>query len=114
MKKEKTKILKERYAGSFTGKKSKVLVTLDTAKEKKPQQEQKNLFGDKDQLYNTLQEEISIVVAMIQVNHESIDKKKEQNVGLQKRKDNLERAARTAAKMRDEELSKKKEEKLKR
>ncbi len=76
--------------------------------------EQTNLFGDKDQLYNTLQEEISIVVAMIQANQEAISKKKDQVVGLQKRKDNLERAARTVAKMRDEELKKKKEEKLKR
>ena len=98
MKKEKTKILKEKYAGSFGGKRD---------------EEQKNLFGDKDQLYNTIQEEISIVVAMIVANQDSIDKKKDQNTALQKRKDNLERAARTAAKMRDEELSKKKKEKLK-
>ena len=91
MKKEKSKILKEKYAGSFTGKRD---------------EEQAPLFGDKDQLYNTIQEEISIVVAMIVSCQDSIDKKEEQIVVLKKRKDNLERAARTAAKMRDEELSK--------
>ena len=79
---------------------------------KKP--EQTNLFGEKDQLYNTIQEEISIVVDMIKGCQDAIDKKEEQISTLQKRKNNLERAAKTAAKLRDEELSKKKEEKLKR
>ena len=76
--------------------------------------EQTNLFGEKDQLYNTIQEEISIIVAMIKANQDSIEKKEDQNTALQKRKDNLERAAKTAAKLRDEELKEKKEEKLKR
>jgi len=92
MKKEKREILKEKYAGSFGGKRD---------------EQQTNLFGEKDQLYNTIQEEISIVVSMIGSCQDSIDKKEEQIVILQKRKDNLERAAKTAAKMRDEELSKK-------
>lgn len=70
-------------------------------------EEQTNLFGEKDQLYNTIQEEISIVVDMIKGCQDSIDKKEDQIKDLQKRKDKLERAARTAAKMRDEELSKK-------
>lgn len=92
MKKEKTKILKEKYAGSFGGKRD---------------DEQTNLFGEKDQLYNTIQEEISIVVDVIKGCQDSIDKKEDQIKELQKRKDKLERAAKTAAKMRDEELSKK-------
>ena len=92
MKKEKREILKQKYAGSFGGKRDG---------------EQTSLFGEKDQLYNTIQEEISIVVSMIGSCQDSIDKKEEQIVILQKRKDNLERAAKTAAKMRDEELSKK-------
>ena len=76
--------------------------------------EQKNLFGDKDQIYNTIQSEISIIVAGIGSCHDSIEKQKEKLVIFQKRKDNLEKAARSVAKMRDEELKKKKEEKLKR
>lgn len=107
MKKEKKEKLKEK-------KEEKILTKGGVAISIRKPGEQTNLFGDKDQLYNTIQEEISIVVAMIVANQDSIDKKKDQNTALQKRKDNLERAARTAAKMRDEELSKKKEEKLKR
>ena len=74
---------------------------------KKDKGEQTNLFGEKDQLYNTIQEEISIVVDVIKGCQDSIDKKEDQIKELQKRKDKLERAAKTAAKMRDEELSKK-------
>ncbi|MCK4760493.1 MAG: hypothetical protein KAT69_10620 [Candidatus Aminicenantes bacterium] len=76
--------------------------------------EQKNLFGDKDQIYNTIQSEISIIVAGIVSCHESIEKQKDKLTILQKRKDNLERAARSVVKIRDEELSRKKGEKLKR
>lgn len=92
MKKEKREILKEKYAGSFGGKRD---------------EEQTSLFGEKDQLYNTIQEEISIVVEVIKGCQDSIDKKEDQIKELSKRKDKLERAAKTAAKMRDEELSKK-------
>lgn len=76
--------------------------------------EQTNLFGDKDQIYNTIQSEISIIVAGIVSCHESIEKQKDKLTILQKRKDNLEKAARSVAKLRDEELKKKKEKKLKR
>lgn len=115
MKKEKREILKERYAGSFVGKKEdkkgndKILKEggVAVALSGPRSEEQTNLFGEKDQLYNTIQEEISIVVAMIKACQDAIDKKEEMISALQKRKDNLERAARTAAKMRDEELSKK-------
>ncbi|GAG39007.1 unnamed protein product [marine sediment metagenome] len=75
--------------------------------------EQKNLFGDKDQIYNTIQAEISIIVAEIGACHDSIGKQEDKIHIRQRRKDNLERAARSIAKMRDEELKKKKEEKSK-
>ncbi len=74
--------------------------------------EQTNLFGDKDQIYNTIQAEISIIVAGIGACHDSIGKQEDKIHILQVRKDNLERAARSVAKLRDEELKKKKEEKL--
>ncbi|MCK4646639.1 MAG: hypothetical protein KAU46_10330, partial [Candidatus Aminicenantes bacterium] len=73
--------------------------------------EQTNLFGDKDQIYNTIQAEISIIVAGIGACHDSIGKQEDKIHILQVRKDNLERAARSVAKLRDEELKKKKEEK---
>ncbi|MCK5127960.1 MAG: hypothetical protein KAR42_17005 [candidate division Zixibacteria bacterium] len=81
--------------------------------EKKKDQGQANLFGDKDQIYNTIQTEISIIVSQIGSRQDSIDKQKVQIIVLQKRKDSLERAARSVAKMRDEEIKRKKEERLK-
>ena len=72
--------------------------------------DQTNLFGDKDQIYNTIQSEISIIVAGIGTCNDSISKQRDKLIILQKRKDNLERAARSVAKLRDEELSKKKEQ----
>ena len=105
MKEEKTK--KDQRGFGFTPNKK----DAEPAKEKKPPQEQKNLFGDKDQIYNTIQAEISIIVAGIGSCYDSIEKQKEKVVIFQRRKDNLERAARSVAKMRDEELSKKKAEK---
>ena len=105
MKKEKTKILKERYAGSFTGKKSKVLVTLDTAKEKKP--DQPNLFGEQDQVYNTIQEAISTATAAIVSGQEAISKKEDQVADLMEWKQKLEKAALTVAKRRDAKLTEK-------
>lgn len=97
-KKKEEKILKGGPALSLSGQKSG---------------EQSNLFGDKDQIYNTIQAEISILVAGIGACHDSIGKQEDKIHIFQRRKDNLERAARSIAKMRDEENKKKKEEKLK-
>lgn len=105
MKKEKVKILKEKYAGSFTGKRSKILVTLDTAKEKKP--DQPNLFGEQDQVYNTIQEALSTATADIASAQEAISKKEDQIVVLMEWKQKLEKSALTVAKLRDAKLEKK-------
>lgn len=73
---------------------------------KKP--EQPNLFGEADQLYNTIQEEISIVVAMIETTQEAISKKEDLLADLKERKQKLDKAAATAVKVRDKELKEKK------
>jgi len=95
MKKEKTKILKEKHADSFEGKKTK------------KKDDQPNLFGEQDQVYNTIQEEISIIVAAIVSGQEAISKKEDQIADLMERKQKLEKAAITVAKIRDEKLKKK-------
>lgn len=95
------KLIKEKYAESFTGKRTK-------EEAGKSIEAQAPLFGEKDQLYNTLQEEISIVVAAIEAGREAISKKEDQVRDLIERKNKLEKAASTAAKYRDEDLEKKK------
>ena len=76
-------------------------------KVKKPQEENQPLFGEKDQVYNTIQEEISIVVDAIKGCQDSIEKKEEQITALEKRKAQLDIAAVTVAKLRDGALEKK-------
>lgn len=81
----------------------------DKAKEKAV--DQPNLFGEQDQVYNTIQEEISIVVDAIKGCHDAIEKKKEQLEDLEKRKWKLDKAAVTVAKLRNGALKKKGKEK---
>ena len=100
--KKHTEVVKEKYAGSFTGKKDKILVTLDTTKEKKP--DQPNLFGEQDQVYNTIQEAISTATADIVSAQEAISKKEDQVAALMEWKQKLEKAALTVAKLRDSKL----------
>lgn len=85
-------------------------------KEPKKKPDQPNLFGEQDQVYNTIQEEISIIVAGIVSAQEAISKKEDQVADLMERKQKLEKAAITVAKLRDAKLEKKpgkKEEKKK-
>lgn len=112
MKKEKSKILKEKYAGKFTGKGDKA--KLEKAREETKKPDQPNLFGEQDQVYNTIQEEISIVVAAIVSAQEAISKKEDQVADLMERKQKLEKAAVTVAKLRDSKLGKKRKKKEKR
>jgi len=137
MKKEKTKILKEKYAGSYKGTRNEGEAKLEKAKDPKekfkradklplevskrsdkptppppPKKgDQPNLFGEQDQVYNTIQEEISIIVAAIVAGQEAISKKEDQIADLMERKQKLEKAAVTVAKLRDSKLEKKKEKK---
>ncbi len=76
----------------------------EKAKDKAKTADQPNLFGEQDQVYNAIQEEISIVVDAIKGCQDTISKKEEQAVDLQKRKDSLEKAAATVAKYRDRAL----------
>jgi len=74
--------------------------------------DQPNLFGEQDQVYNTIQEEITIVIALAEACEETISKKEDQLEELWKRKRKLDKAAATVAKLRDAGLKKKgKEEK---
>ena len=77
-------------------------------KAKEKAADQPNLFGEQDQVYNTIQEEISIVVDAIQSCQDSIEKKEDQLTELIGRKGKLDRAAETVAKLRDKTLKKKK------
>ena len=95
MKGKKAKMLKKKYAGSFTGKRNK------------KKEEEQPLFGEHDQAYNTIQEEITIVVDEMKGCRDSIDKKKERLEDLEKRKGRLEKAAATVAKLRDGALEEK-------
>ena len=81
-------------------------------KDPKKKPDQPNLFGEQDDAYNTIQEEITIVVDAIQGCRDIIKKKDEQLTELITRKGKLDRAAETVAKLRDGALKKKtKEEK---
>jgi len=98
MKKEKTKILKEKYAGSFGGKRDKP--------------DQPNLFGDQDFVFSALQEELSVIHSMIERTIESIDKKKELLDDLKRRKQQLDKAAVMVKDAKHFLKEKKKEEKV--
>lgn len=87
---------------------------MKPAKEKDPKKkpDQPNLFGEQDEVYNTIQEEITIVADAIQGCHDAIGKKEDQLDDLQKRSQKLHAAAATVAKLRDAGPKKKaKEEK---
>jgi len=73
--------------------------------------DQPNLFGEQDQVYNTIQEEISIIVATMVAGQEAISKKEDQLADLSERKQKLEKAAVTVAKLRDAKLKKKEKRK---
>ena len=75
-------------------------------KKAKPQEDQP-LFGEKDQVYNTIQEEITIVADAIKGCYDAIEKKEDQLDDLQKRSEKLHKAATTVAKLRDGALEKK-------
>ena len=77
-------------------------------KDPKKKPDQPNLFGEQDQVYNTIQEEISIIVAGIVSGQEAISKKEDQVADLMERKQKLEKAALTVAKLRDAKLGEKK------
>jgi len=112
MKKEKREILEKKYAGSFKGTKNEGEAKLEEAKDpKKKKPDQPNLFGEQDQVYNTIQEEISIIVAAIVSGQEAISKKEDQIADLMERKQKLEKAALTVAKLRDSKLKKREKEK---
>lgn len=112
MKKEKREILKKKYTGSFKGTKNEGEEKLEEAKDpKKKKPDQPNLFGEQDQVYNTIQEEISIVVAAIEAGNEAISKKEDQVADLMERKRKLDLAAVTVAKLRDAKLKKKERKK---
>lgn len=70
-------------------------------KTKKKAADQPNLFGEQDEVYNTIQEEITIVADAIQGCHDAIEKKEDQLGDLQKRSQKLHTAAATVAKIRD-------------
>ncbi len=78
MDKKKRDTLKEKYAGSFSG---------------KGDQLQSNLFGDQDFVFNALQEEISGIHSDIERTNDSIDKKKKLLEDLKRRKGQLDKAA---------------------
>jgi hypothetical protein len=78
MDKKKRDTLKEKYAGSFTG---------------KGDHPQANLFGDQDFVFNALQEEISGIHSDIERTLELIEKKKELLGDLKRRKQQLDKAA---------------------
>ena len=78
MDKEKRDTLKKKYAGSFTGKRN---------------QEQPNLFGDQDFVFSALQEEISGIFSEIERTQEAIEKKKDLLKELNRRKQQLDKAA---------------------
>ena len=78
MDKKKRDTLKEKYAGSFTGKRN---------------EHQPNLFGDQNFVFNALQEEISGIHSDIERTNDSIDKKKKLLEDLSRRKQQLDKAA---------------------
>lgn len=63
--------------------------------------DQPNLFGEQDEVYNTIQEEITIVADAIKGCQDAIEKKEDQLTELFGRKGKLDRAAATVAKIRD-------------
>jgi len=69
---------------------------------------QPGLFGEADQLYNTIQEELSLVDADIKSCQDSIEKKEDQLTDLRTRRLKLDKAAASAVKLRDKELKEKK------
>lgn len=83
----------------------------EKVKDPKKKPDQPNLFGEQDQVYNTIQEEISIIVTQISAGYEAISKKEDQVTDLVERKQKLDKAALTVAKLRDAELKKEKEKK---
>jgi len=87
----------------------KLIMEGKDPKKKKP--DQPNLFGEQDQVYNTIQEEISNLVAAINSALEAISKKEDQVADLIERKRKLDKAAITVAKLRDAKLKKKGKEK---
>ena len=93
--KKHTEVVKEKYGGSFVG------------KNPKKKDDQPNLFGEQDQVYNTIQEAISTATADIVAAQEAISKKEEQVAALMEWKQKLEKAALTVAKLRDAKLEKK-------
>jgi hypothetical protein len=114
MKKERKEIIKEEYAKLHKGKIKSELVKIEEAKDPKKKPDQPNLFGEQDEVYNTIQEEITIVADAIQGCHDAIGKKEDQLEDLQKRSQKLHTAAATVAKIRDagpkEKAKEKKEE----
>lgn len=78
MDKKKRDALKEKYAGAFIGKKEQV---------------QPNLFGDQDFVFSAIQEEISGIHVEIERAQESIEKKKDLPKDLNRRKQQLDKAA---------------------
>lgn len=105
MKKEKIKALKKEFEKAHKGTKNAGEVKLEKAK-------QPNLFGEHDEVYNTIQEEITIVVDEMTGCRDTIEKKEDRYEDLRKRKARLDKAAETVAKLRDAAPKKKaKEEK---
>jgi len=88
-KRKHTEVVKEKYGKD----KERFMVVDLPAKEKKPQPEQPNLFGDQDFVFNALQEEISGVHSDIERAVDYIDKKKELLQDLRRRKQQLDKAA---------------------
>ena len=95
MKKEKAKVLREKYAGSFGGKRD---------------EEQPNLFGDQDFVFNVLQTELTDIDDEMVKTREAIDRKKEKLEKLQERKQEVNKAADIVANQRKEVKKKVKKE----
>lgn len=84
---------------------------MKETKTKEKSTDQPNLFGEQDQAYNTIQEEITIVVDEMKACRDAIEKKEDRLTDLEKRKGKLDKAAATVAKLRDGALEKKAKEK---
>lgn len=107
MKKEKLETFKKKLDEEYKGTRNKGERKLEEGKDPKKKPDQPNLFGEQDQVYNTIQEALSTATADIASAQEAISKKEDQIVVLMEWKQKLEKSALTVAKLRDSKLEKK-------
>lgn len=77
--------------------------------EKKPLEGQPNLFGEGDHLLNTLEETKSDLKFERKACQKTIDRNKKRIVELDRKIEDVDKARKTAKKIRDKELKEKKE-----